>query len=109
MYEGPHETFLNDILGILNIPRDPQRETEDLAVVSFINLAKCWQAFRPDPVGHTLRRHLAQNRCRLRRLGDSLLCGERFRKALLKLPILRLRQKQVSELLLPIESNDLCS
>jgi hypothetical protein len=51
MYEGPHETFLNDILGILKIPSDPQRETEDLAVVSFINLAKCWQALRPDPVG----------------------------------------------------------
>jgi hypothetical protein len=51
MYEGPHETFLNDILGILKIPSDPQRETKDLALVSFIDLAKCWQALRPNPVG----------------------------------------------------------
>ena len=51
MYEGAHETFLNDILGILKILSDPQREPEDLAVVSFINLAKRWQALRPDPVG----------------------------------------------------------
>jgi hypothetical protein len=51
MYQSPHETFLNDILGVLKIPSDPQRETEDLAVVSFINLAKCWQALRRDPVG----------------------------------------------------------